>query len=224
MQVRPLLKYFLFIRSHWNLRLALFTIRHEIKGEKKYGIETLGVDDLKSSDVRSENKKHAYIYQPASYFLLEKIFDFVDNNFEKGGFVDYGCGKGRVMAVAAFRGYKKITGVDFSPELCSVAIKNTNKIKPYFPGSDISTLCIDAPEYEIQNEDTTFFFFNPFDEVVMLQVVKNILASQKKFPREIVIVYLNPLFKEIFLAAGFEEVFSFSKLDYLEVSILLKTM
>jgi hypothetical protein len=128
------------------------------------------------------------------------------------------------MAVAAFRGYKKITGVDFSQELCSVAIKNTNKVKPYSPGSDMSTLCIDAAVYEIQNEDTTFFFFNPFDEVVMLQVVKNILTSQKKFPREIVIVYLNPLFKEIFLAAGFEEVFSFSKLDYLEVSILLKTI
>ena len=222
MHTRALIKYFSFLRSHWNLRLALFTIRHEIAGEKKYGIETLGVDDLKTSDVKSNNKKHAYIYQPASYFLLEKCFNFLNTDFDKSGFVDYGCGKGRVMAVAAFNGYKKITGIDFSKQLCEAAIKNTTKIKGYFPGTSFNTLCMDATEYEIQKEDTTFFFFNPFDEVVMLQVVKNILASQKKFPREIVIVYLNPLLKEIFLAAGFEEVYSYSKLDYLEVSILLK--
>lgn len=224
MQTPALLKYFLFLRAHWNLRLALFTIRYEIIGEKKYGIDTLGVDDLKNTDVISNNKKHAYIYQPASYFLLEKSFNFLNTDFDKNGFVDYGCGKGRVMAVAAFNGYKNITGIDFSQQLCEAAIKNTDKIKAYFPGTNFNTLCMDAMEYEIQIEDTTFFFFNPFDEVVMLQVVKNILASQKQFPREIVIVYINPLFKEIFLAAGFEEVFSYSKLDYLEVSILLKTM
>ncbi len=222
MQLRALLNYFLFLRSNWNLRLALFTIRYEITGEKEYGIDTLGVDDLKNADVNSDNKKHAYIYQPASYFLLEKIFDFLNTDFDKSGFVDYGCGKGRVMAVAAFNCYKNITGIDFSQQLCEVAKKNTNKIKGFFPASNFNTHCIDAIDYEIQKEDTTFFFFNPFDEVVMLQVVKNILASQKKFPREIVVIYINPLFKEIFLAAGFEEVFSYSKLDYLEVSILLK--
>jgi SAM-dependent methyltransferase len=181
MQTRALLKYFLFLRSHWNLRLAIFTIRHEISGEKKYGIETLGVDDLKNTDVKSDNKKHAYIYQPASYFLLEKIFDFLNTDFDKSGFVDYGCGKGRVMAVAAFNGYKNITGIDFSKQLCEAAIKNTDKIKDYFLATNFKTLCIDATEYEIKKEDTTFFFFNPFDEVIMLQVVKNILASQKNF-------------------------------------------
>ncbi|MEP7080475.1 MAG: class I SAM-dependent methyltransferase [Ginsengibacter sp.] len=222
MQHRALLKYFLFLRAHWNLQLALFTIRHEISGEKKYGIDTLGVDDLKNADVKSSNKKHAYIYQPASYYLLKKSFDFLNADFDKSGFVDYGCGKGRVMAVAAFNGYKNISGIDFSLPLCEVARKNIDKIKCFFPTSNFKTLCMDATEYEIQKEDTTFFFFNPFDDVVMLQVVKNILASQKKIPREIVIVYLNPLFKEIFLAAGFEEVYSYSKLDYLEVSILLK--
>lgn len=222
MQINGLLKYFLFLRSHWNLRLALFTIVHEIKGENKYGINTFGVNDLKNTIVKGDHKKHAYIYQPASYFLLQKSFNFLSDHFNKEGFVDFGCGKGRALAVAAFYGFKKITGVDFSEDFCLAATQNNHIVKEHFPETRFQIHCMDATDYLIQRDDTVFFFFNPFDDVVMLKVAKNILASQKEFPREIVIVYFNPLFLEIFLAAGFEEVYSFCKLEYLEVSILVK--
>jgi len=64
------------------------------------------------------------------------------------------------------------------------------------------------------------FFFNPFDEVVMIKVVRNILASLKEKPRQVHIMYANPVHKEIFLSAGFEEEYYLKKLYYLEVSIL----
>ena len=67
-----------------------------------------------------------------------------------------------------------------------------------------------------------FFFFNPFDEVVMLQVVKNILSSLKENDRKIYVVYINPLHKEIFLSAGFIEEYYLMKMKYLELSILSK--
>lgn len=216
------LKYFYFIAKNWNLRLAAFTVYHEIKGEKKYQLDTIKIDNLQHQKIGSDNLKHASIYQATNYYIIEKAFDFLKNEEAILPLVDYGSGKGRIMVVAAYYGFKKITGIDFSQSLCNEAEINIEKIKPLFPSTDFEIICDDAVNYSIKNDDTLFFFFNPFDEVVMLQVVKNILASLKKNNRKIYVVYVNPLHKEIFLSAGFEEEYYFKKMEYLEFVILSK--
>ena len=55
----------------------------------------------------------------------------------------------------------------------------------------------------------------------MLEVAKNILQSLKENPREAYVVYLNPVHKEIFMSAGFEQVYHLEKLKYIEASILM---
>ena len=55
----------------------------------------------------------------------------------------------------------------------------------------------------------------------MLKVVKNILTSLKENSRKIYIMYVNPLHKEIFLSAGFEQIYHLQKLKYVEASILM---
>jgi len=216
------LKYFYFIARNWNVKLAVFTVYHEIKGEKKYKLDTVRIDDLQHQKIKSENLKHASIYQGTNYYLIEHAFDFLKNENVNKQLVDFGSGKGRIMVVAAYYGFKKITGIDFSQSLCNEAEINIDKIKPLFPSTNFEIICDDAVNYSIKNDDTIFFFFNPFDEVVMLQVVKNILASLKKNERKIYIVYVNPLHKEIFLSAGFEEEYYFKKMEYLEFVILSK--
>ena len=126
------------------------------------------------------------------------------------------------MVVAGAYGFKKIDGIDFAPLLCKEAEKNIEKVKPLFPSSVFRIICKDVEDYRIQKDTNVFFFFNPFDEVVMLQVVKNILASLKMNNRKIYIVYINPIQKEIFLSAGFEEEYFFRKMEFLEFSILSK--
>lgn len=215
-------KYFYFIARNWNIKLAAFTVYHEIKGEKKYQINTIRVDNLQHQKIKSENLKHASIYQGTNYFLIERAFDFLKNEKANFHLVDFGSGKGRIMVVAAYYGFKKITGVDFSQSLCNEAEENIERIKPNFPSVNFKIFCSDAVSLEIENDVNVFFFFNPFDEVVMLQVVKNILSSLKKNIRKIYIVYINPLHKEIFLSAGFEEEYYFKKMNYLEFVILSK--
>ncbi|MEO5909158.1 MAG: class I SAM-dependent methyltransferase [Ginsengibacter sp.] len=216
------LKYFYFIARNWNIRLAAFTVYHEIRGEKKYQLDTIKVDNLQHQKIESENLKHASIYQGTNYYLIEKAFEFLRIENANYSIVDLGCGKGRVLIVAAYYGFKKITGVDFLPSLCNEAKINLQKIKPLFLSADFEIICVDAANYPIKYDDTVFFFFNPFDEVVMLQVVKNILTSIKKNSRKIYIVYVNPVHKEIFLSAGFEEEYYFKKMSYLEFVILSK--
>ena len=215
-------KYFYFIAKNWNVRLAAFTVYHEIKGEKKYKIDTVRIDNLQHQKIRSSNLKHASIYQGTNYFIIEKAFQFLKSENANHEIADFGCGKGRVLVVAAFYNFKKITGIDFAESLCREAELNIEKIKPLFPETNFQIIYDDAVNYKIENETNVFFFFNPFDEVMMLQIVKNILSSLKKKSRKIYIVYINPLHKEIFLSAGFEEEYFFRKMKYLEFSILSK--
>jgi SAM-dependent methyltransferase len=216
------LNYFFFIAINWNIRLAFFTLYHEIKGEKKFGIQTTKLHNLKSLSIKGDTIGHAEKYQGANYFLLEKVFTYLHSLGVNKSIVDYGCGKGRVLVVAAFYGFNKITGIDFAKELCKEAQKNISSLQTRFPEKTFKVLHANAVDYQIEDDANVFFFFNPFDEVIMLAVVRNILRSLKKNPREIYVVYVNPVHEEIFGSAGFEQVYHYQKLYYVRASILKK--
>jgi len=207
---------------NWNFPLAFFSIYHEIRGERKYSLDTIELDRLKTLTVKGDNLNHGSIYQASNYFILEKGFNYLRSINENKTIIDFGCGKGRAMLVAAYYGFTHITGIDFAKALCVLAERNAQNTQPLFPLAKFNIICDDVVNYKIQNNQTVFFFFNPFDDVIMLKVVKNILSSLKEKERKIYIVYANPVHKEIFLSAGFEEEYYFKKLQYLELSILSK--
>ncbi|MEP6927339.1 MAG: hypothetical protein ABI834_06865 [Ginsengibacter sp.] len=214
------LKYFFFIGVNWNFRLALFTIYHEIKGEKEYSLDSIGLDKLRTISIKGDNLSHASIYQASNYYILEKGFNYLRSINENNNITDFGCGKGRALVVAAYFGFKNINGIDFAKALCITAEQNIQQTKALYPSAKFNIVCDDVVNYKIAKEQNVFFFFNPFDEVIMLKVVKNILASIKEKSRRVFIMYINPVHKEIFLSAGFEEEYYKRKLHFIEVSIL----
>jgi SAM-dependent methyltransferase len=216
------LNYFFYIAINWNIRLALFTVYHEIKGEKKYGLETIKLNNLRKLSIKGNNLDHAENYQGANYFLLDKVFSYLQSINANKNITDYGCGKGRVLVVAAHYGFEKIIGIDFAKELCDEAQKNITPLQKKFPEKIFKVIHANAVDYKVEDDANVFFFFNPFDEVVMLAVVKNILLSLKRNPREIYAVYLNPVHVEIFMSAGFQQVYYFEKMYYIRASILKK--
>lgn len=215
------IRLFFFIAFNWDIRLAWFTVCHEIRGEKKYNINTRKIKNIKKLSIQGDNLEHAEIYQGANYYLLEKVFDYLQTIEANQNILDFGCGKGRVLAVAAYYGFKKITGVEFAKELCEEARKNIIPVKQKFSEKIFNVINANAVDFTIEKDTNVFFFFNPFNEIVMLKVAKNILQSLKENPREAYVVYLNPVHKEIFMSAGFEQVYHLEKLKYIEASILM---
>lgn len=218
------LRLFFFIAFNWDVRLAWFTVKHEITGEKKYNIDTIRLNNLKKLSIKGDNVERGAIYQGANYYLLENVFEYLRSINANKNIIDFGSGKGRVLAVAAYYGFKKITGIDFAKELCEEARKNIIPVQQKFPEKIFNVIYANAVDYKIESDSNVFFFFNPFDEVVMLAVVKNILQSLKNTPREAYVIYLNPLHKEIFLSAGFEEIYHLEKFTFIEASILMKPL
>ena len=221
MQAARYLRYFFFLSINWNIRIALHIIIREIRGEKKYGIQTTGADELASMEKKGIDISHATIYMPASYDLLEVLFTQLEPLKIKH-FLDIGCGKGRALCVAAGHQVPQVTGIDFSKELCQQATINLGKISKNFPALQYKIINNDAFYFDIPDDVDCIFLFNPFDEIIMKGVLENINKSLKRSPRLLHIVYLNPLYKDLFTGKGFKEIFYTNKMHYLEASILQK--
>lgn len=221
MNTLAFIQYFFYLGVNWNWRIAFHIILHEIKGERKYEIHTTGADELKKTGRAGIDISHATVYMPASYLLLEDIFSRLPVDQRKH-FLDIGCGKGRVLCVAGHYGYKKVTGIDFSSGLCAKAELNLLKTKIKFPSFNFSILNKNATTVEIPTDVDCIFFFNPFDQVIMGTVAKNIQASYLRKPRNMLIVYLNPLHKKDLLELGFKEIYYTCRMKYMEAVILQK--
>lgn len=219
MEAFKYIRYFFYLATNWNPGIALHIMQQEIAGEKKFGIHTTGADELKKLQHKGIDITHATIYMPASYDILEDIFNHLDSKSIKH-FIDIGCGKGRALCVAAFHGIKKVSGIDFSKEFCEEARENLLKVQQKFPLLQYSIRNNDAFYYDIPSDADCIFLFNPFDETIMSGVVENIEISLKNNPREITLIYLNPVNKELFTNAGFKQTYHTKKLKYLEGCVL----
>ncbi len=213
------IKYFFFLAFKWNIKIATHIILQEIKGEKKYRITTTGADELQSLEKKGIEIDHSSIYMPVSYDLLAELFQETKTAGHTH-LLDIGCGKGRALCVAAYYGFNRVTGIDFSKEFCACAEENLSCTKQIFPTLQYKVINNDAFYFEIPGDVDCIFMFNPFDEIIMNGVAENILESFEINPRTITLIYINPLYKEELLEVGFSQIYHTQKMVYLEAIIL----
>ncbi|MEN9571523.1 MAG: hypothetical protein RL172_2754 [Bacteroidota bacterium] len=219
MKYLALIQYFFYLGINWNWRIALMSIRQEINGEKKYQLNSTGADELKALKKQSNNMLHATIYMPVSYHVLENALSNIPVN-KRHHFIDIGCGKGRAICVACHFGFTKVTGIEWSEKLQKIALKNLATTQAMLPKINYQVICGDAAFFTIPADADCLLLFNPFDEYMMDKVLSNICTSMVQHPREINIIYANPLYKKLFFQKGFKEVYHSQSHHYFEVSIL----
>ena len=201
------ISYFFYNAINWSLWLALFVLYHDIRGAFKYGIHTFSPIDLKKLTITNGDTSKASRYEAVNFFLLEKLLE----NFRKlssvTSIVDLGCGKGRVLVVAAYYGFTNIKGIDFAVELCQEATKNMEKVKSKFPLIHWKIINSSIEEYDILPDDTVFFMFNPFTEEIIRIFLNKLERSCQQFPRTTYFLYASPLYKELLTGIGYEIIF-----------------
>ena len=119
--------------------------------------------------------------------------------FKEAVFIDYGCGKGKCLFLAMEQGFCKVVGVEFSRLLCDIASRNVDIYKQKTKSlSQVNVVLKDVVDYEIKDEDSIFYFFNPFDDKVIGKIQLNIRTSLKNCKRKIWLIYNNPIYNEVF--------------------------
>lgn len=161
-----------------------------------FGTETRTVvENLQMEDVASPNLVRGIRYEPTRALPFRRVLRAADVP-TGGGFVDLGCGKGRVLILAVQSGFARVTGVDYSPALCALAEKNLEAFRNRTQRSFRSkVLAMDATDYAFTREDTVVYLFNPFDAVVLSAVLARLRRSIAAHPRTVWIVYHNPVWR-----------------------------
>lgn len=182
------------------LKLSLFkSLSNEtdsLIGDALLGIQT--GEELNESTPVIETKNDDLIpYVPTSYSLIGHILSQIHLS-EDDIVLDYGCGKGRVLAMMALAGVKKIIGIEIEDELADQTLTNLVTIKKeYAVPAEIEVVKMDAAKY-IPEDANVFYFFHPFhSQNSMIDVLKNIALSVMLNPRDIKIIYIGTYGREI---------------------------
>jgi SAM-dependent methyltransferase len=165
----------------------------DVAFDLRHGTDTLKWVPLTDLEIASSNKGFGVWYQASKARPLVKLLRLL-NLPKDGAFVDFGSGKGRVLLIAAALGFSCVVGVEFSAELCAIARKNVAAFsRRTRVSSSIEVVESDAAEFQISREQNVFFMYNPFEEIVIEQVLHNLADSVKNFPRPVWLIYNTPL-------------------------------
>src|SRR5262245_13845523 len=161
------ISHFWYVATNWNIWMAFFMVYDNIRGSLKYGTNTFIPVELKDLTITNGDRKKASRYEAVSFYMLEKLLSAFQKVSELTSIIDLGSGKGRVLMVAPHFGFTDVTGIDFAKELCDQATSNMKEKEKEFPGMKWKVINENVEQYNVEKQDSVFFMFNPFTEVVL---------------------------------------------------------
>jgi SAM-dependent methyltransferase len=159
--------------------------------DRRFGVDTAGYRSITTLDMPIEVAAHAVRYQPIPD--IETYLRALEIRFAEYTFIDYGCGKGRALLMASEYPFKEIIGVEYAAEL--IAVARTNMLS-YRSSTQqcrrITVAASDARMFEPPATPTVFFLYNPFDEVVLEEVLVRIRNADPDGRPKNYLIYVDP--------------------------------
>jgi SAM-dependent methyltransferase len=168
---------------HWRL---------DRQFDRRHGLETAGSASLallSVLDERFDRQHDKRRYEAVPLVTFARMMSRLPADLSDYVFVDFGSGKGRALLLAARYGFKRIIGIEFAAELHGIAKQNVEKCAP---DTRIELINQNAVCYPIPDEKCVFYFFHPFGDQVLAEIMSNIEESYHRRPRKMFFLYVNP--------------------------------
>jgi SAM-dependent methyltransferase len=163
--------------------------QREREFDERHNVETAGIVRLFGLDITSPWKELGVRYQAINPDVFRPLIERLPIDYRQFVFFDFGSGKGRALLLASEFPFKRVTGVEFAPELHAVAERNIqNFTSARQQCSDIEAICADATTVELPPEPVVLFFNNPFEEPVMRVVLERVQQSLSERPRQLLLL------------------------------------
>lgn len=108
-------------------------------------------------------------------------------------FVDLGSGKGRVVLQAARRyPFKRVIGVELSPELNEIARANLERVRPRLRCRHVELVTADASQWDVPDDVSVVYLYNPFKGPIFASVFDRLSEAVDRSGRPLRIVYVSP--------------------------------
>ena len=167
--------------------------------DQRLGIDAAGMHTPAELSLRGENAEFAVEYYATPTWLFRRLVNSLEIDVGRFVFVDYGCGKGRVLALAAERPFLRVEGVELSEDLHRLALGNIAKARN--SGALRAPVVVhhqDATAYELPKHPLVIYLFNPFGEKVVARVLDAIQSSLRETPRDAYVIYANAIHRHCF--------------------------
>jgi len=168
----------------------------------RFGTETRRVVNSDELEASLANRSHATRYKATKARPFRDLLRRLDLPPDST-FVDLGCGKGRVLLLAAQHPFQRVVGIEFSHPLAEQARRNVEIFRATVRTLAPIEVCEDdVTRHALRGDENVFFLYNPFDAVILGQCVENIRRSVVARPRQIWVIYSAPLHAGILDASG----------------------
>ncbi len=161
------------------------------------------LSDLK---IPSPNWIDANNYHAIEPHRFASVMASLNIKFEGYSFIDFGSGKGRGLLLASELPFKRIIGIEFSPELHAVAENNIRRYRSATQKCvNIRSINLDFVDFTLPAEPLVLFFFDPCRARIIGDVVKKIGQSLRQSPRPLLVAYVAPRLEheQLFNSCGF---------------------
>ena len=160
------------------------------------GLETAGPETEPEHDHPERVR-----YVPSDWHVLPRALRYLGVSSEDI-FVDFGCGKGRVLHQAAKRPFRRVIGVEISPALAAIARRALAERSSQHRCGSVEVVVSDVADYEIPEDMTIGYFYHPFTDETFDSVLRRIVDSMDRHPRRVRLIYHLPIQKAKILDTG----------------------
>jgi SAM-dependent methyltransferase len=180
-------------RSARNLRPDGF----ESEFDRAHGVKTDGElggwTYLSDLDIASPNWIEGNDYTAIEPERFNRVLADLPIAFDEYSFVDFGSGKGRALLLASEFPFKRIIGLEFSPELHRIAGENISSYRSQTQKCvKIESLNIDFVDFVLPASPLVLFFYDPCRLPILEKVLARTRQSLVANPRPITVVYVAP--------------------------------
>jgi SAM-dependent methyltransferase len=171
------------------------TLRHTRRDafDATLGTDTSSEVSLWRLKISSDNAKFGVKYQTLDPSLFLSALKMVPDDPEDLTFIDLGCGKGRTLILAGKCGFKRVIGVEFSPDLSAIARANISKV-----GVCAEIVETDVAQFTYPNDNLLIYMYNPFGESVMRSVIQTLHNWHDCIGKQAYVMYFNPVYHRLF--------------------------
>lgn len=140
-------------------------------------------------------------YVPSAWHILPRALRAVDAG-DRDVFVDFGCGKGRIVHQAARWPLRRVIGVEVSPALADFARSLVAAHRHEHRCQDVEIVVCDAARFRVPDDVTLAYLFDPFRGKTLDAALGNLIESIDRRPRRVRVIFVNPTYGGQVLATG----------------------
>jgi SAM-dependent methyltransferase len=166
--------------------------------DRSRGTDTSRIVDLATAGVHTDGR---IPYVPSGWRSLPSALRHIPIS-DGDVFLDLGSGKGRVVLQAAERPFKRVIGVELSPELNAVAQENLHAVRAKLRCQDVELIEADITTYPIPDDVTIVYAYNPVRGELFEAAMTALIASYDRNPRPMHLLYRYPREHDALDASG----------------------